>query len=128
MAATEYETMSLSNIGGGGAVEKFDDELKKVIENILDLNTGDGARSITLKCVIKPDRNRDVCQVGVTVTSKLMSVQPFGTSIHVGVDPKLGYCAVEPQMTLFTKKPPETTNLVEFTKNPGKEAGKLKQV
>lgn len=123
---SEVETMSLLNLGGGGAVEKFDDEMKRVLENILDRNTGEGARSVTLTVVLKPDVNRDICQVGISCKSKLMPVQPFGTSVFIGVDPKVGACAIEPtnaQLGLFGKREaPKVDNLVNFTR-PGSVSG-----
>ena len=39
MDLTRGETVSLSNLGGGAAVEKFNDELVEVLRNIQDPNT-----------------------------------------------------------------------------------------
>lgn len=39
MIKTNEEVLSLSNIAGGGAIERFDLELKDIWNNILDPNT-----------------------------------------------------------------------------------------
>ncbi len=118
--ADQIETMSLLNLGGGGAVEKFDDEMKRVLENIMDRNTGGAARSVTLTVTLTPDKNRDMCQVGISCKSKLIPVEPFGTSVFIGVDPKIGAIAIEPnntQMGLFAKREaPKVDNIIQFGK------------
>lgn len=55
------EKLSLVNLGGGAAVEMFDEALEKVLENILDPNTeAKTKRVITLKMTISPAENRGV--------------------------------------------------------------------
>ncbi len=41
--------VSLSTLGRGAAIERFDDEFKRVLENILDPNTADGPRALSLR-------------------------------------------------------------------------------
>lgn len=46
---SEREIVSLENIGRGAALERFDVELQKVLENVLDPNTKPTAtRKVTL--------------------------------------------------------------------------------
>jgi hypothetical protein len=53
-------SVSLQNLGGGAAIELFDLELQKVLENISDENTRPAVvREITLKVKIKPGDDRD---------------------------------------------------------------------
>lgn len=51
----DQEDVTLSNLAGGGVVERFDDELKVVLKNMLDPNTTLGVREVNLKVKIKPD-------------------------------------------------------------------------
>jgi hypothetical protein len=83
----EQEDVSLSNLAGGGVVERFDDELKNILANILDPNTTLAAREITLKVKIKPDKNRDFGSIDVEVKSKLAPAMPIGTKVFIAVTP-----------------------------------------
>lgn len=77
--------VSLENLGNGACVEKFNIELEKVIENILDPNTDGKARVITLKVAIKPsEKNRTATDVEVHCSSKLSAPVAFGTHIYMG--------------------------------------------
>jgi hypothetical protein len=52
--------MTLDNLGQGAAKEIFDGALKKVIENIKDVNTDwKPQRSISLVVTFKPDEERN---------------------------------------------------------------------
>lgn len=106
----EQEDVSLSNLMMGAACERFDDELKAVLKNILDPNTTLAARKITLEVVIKPDKNRDFGAIDVTCKSKLAPAAPIGTKIFIAATSK-GAVATEyntAQQTLpFEKLPSE---------------------
>ena len=70
MLNTSDEKLSLANLGGGAAVEKFDTELQKVLDNIADPNTVENAgREVTLKVKIKP-KERDYAKVQILCGSK----------------------------------------------------------
>ncbi|KAA0888804.1 hypothetical protein [Oryzomonas rubra] len=84
----EEDIVSLLNLGRGAAIEKFDDEFKRVLDNVVDLNTTEGVREITLKVKIKPNADRDRCDVSVDCGSKLASVKPFNTMMFVGRTPQ----------------------------------------
>lgn len=80
--------VSLENLGAGAVMEKFDDELKKVIENIMDPNTEAGkARSINITVSIKPRKEeRDNCSMEVSVSSKLAPTRSLQSQLAVGVN------------------------------------------
>lgn len=80
----EVSKLSLANLYGGGAVEKFDAELDRVLENITDINTTDGPREVVLKLTIKPDKERSFCAIEVSVKSKLQPEEAFSTQIFLG--------------------------------------------
>jgi hypothetical protein len=83
---TEDDMVSLANLGRGAAIERFDDEFKRVLANILDPNTTPGAREINLRVKIKPNEARDFCTVNVFCTSKVSAAKPFETQFFVGRD------------------------------------------
>lgn len=81
---TEAVQVSLDTLGGGAAVERFNYELSRVLENILDLNTNPTAgRQVQLTLKIKPNEDRTFCVNEIVVTSKLAPVKPAVTSMHV---------------------------------------------
>ena len=83
--AENPETVSLSTLGGGAAVQLFQAELQKVLDNIVDENTKpDAMREVTLKVKIKPDVDRDYGQVSISCVSKLAPMAPFGTNFFIG--------------------------------------------
>lgn len=77
--------VSLSTLGNGAAVQLFQVELQKVLDNIVDENTNPKAiREVTLKVKVKPDEDRDYGQVSISCTSKLAPMAPFGTNFFIG--------------------------------------------
>ena len=76
------QVVNLANIGDGAAVELFEAELEKVLENIADPNTpADAVREITLKLKMKPDASRQVGAVGIQATSKLAPFNGAATTL-----------------------------------------------
>lgn len=81
------ERVSLSNLGEGAAIELFDLELQRVLDNIIDENTSPGVvREVNLKIKIKPDQDREWGSVQIAATSKLAAVTPYPTQIIIGKD------------------------------------------
>lgn len=77
--------VSLDTLGGGAAVEMFNDELSKVLENILDPNTkATATRSVTLTVTIKPDEDRTYSNAVIEAKAKVASVKGVGLPIYVG--------------------------------------------
>ena len=107
----EQEQVSLENLDGGSAIERFNYELQKVIENIHDPNTiPEATRTVSLKVKIKPDKeDRGFAVVGIHVDSSLAPLKPRTTSFYTGL--KDGeYVAFEynpQQQRLFTGKESE---------------------
>jgi hypothetical protein len=66
------QKMSLLNLYGGGAIERFDVELQRVLNNIQDINTTAGARKVTLVVTVKPlDENRHNVAIGIECKSSI---------------------------------------------------------
>lgn len=83
--------LNVATLSQGGAVERFQDELTKVITNITDPNTpAKKARTVTLKMTIKPNEQRNMAEVIVATSSTICPANPIETSIYIGANPKTG--------------------------------------
>ena len=82
----EHEEVSLRNLAGGAAIERFDDELARVIENIMDPNMEPGVvRKITLEVSLKPQHDRTGSAVGIICKSTLAPKAAFPTQVFHGL-------------------------------------------
>lgn len=81
---SENERASLEGLAQGAAIERFNDELQRVLNNIVDPNTADGAREITLKVKIKPNEDRTIADVFVTCSSKVQSAHGVMSRFYIG--------------------------------------------
>lgn len=86
MDITKDGMVSLANLARGACLERFDDELKRVLDNINDPNTADGPRSITLKVTISPNEERTSAGVSINVDSSVRGPKPVPTMIFIGKD------------------------------------------
>lgn len=83
----EEEVVSLENLGNGAAVELFNRELQRVLDNIQDPNSLETAkRSITLTVGIKPLADRGLGGVEIACKSTLAPTQSFSTRFYFGRD------------------------------------------
>jgi len=81
----EEVMVTLATIANGAALELFERELSRVIENIADVNTDWKAkREIHLKVTIMPDEGRGLAVTALQVTSKLAGVKPVATVVYFG--------------------------------------------
>lgn len=70
--SVDYVGLRLDTIGGGALQEQFDEQLKKVIEDINDPNKeATAARTLTVKITMKPDFERENVKIAHDVTVKL---------------------------------------------------------
>ena len=79
------EKINLLNIGSGAAAELFAIHLEKVLKNIMDINTVDGNREITLKFTLAPNDRRDEIGIHITCASKLGATTGFKTAAAIGL-------------------------------------------
>lgn len=78
--------LSLATIKGGAIVERFDDELRKLVANIADPGTPATAkREVSLKFSVKPGKDRGMSQVMVSVTSKLAPGESMETNMFIAI-------------------------------------------
>lgn len=90
MPFTNDDKTSLERLAQGAAIERFNDELQRTLNNIVDPNTADGVREINLKVRIKPDENRKTAEVSVSCSSKLQHARGVKTRFYIGKDRGLG--------------------------------------
>ena len=78
-------TLSLVNVAGGSALELFQQELDKVLENILDPNTpAETNRKITLTVTFTPTPERTQSGISVECASKLAPFNGAGGVAFIG--------------------------------------------
>lgn len=79
--------VNLETFAGGALQEKFDDAVKKVLENLMDPNTPwKNKRKIAIEVSFEQNEDRDDASVSVSVVTKLAPVKPIGTRMSIGKD------------------------------------------
>lgn len=73
---TREEQLSLTNIADGAVIERFDQALKDILENLMDPNTTDKKREIVVKVSFKRNADRTMIQVDAAVDTKPASRNP----------------------------------------------------
>jgi len=82
--SSDYDVLTLENIGGGVTSELFSKELEKVLENINDKNTPANApRKIVLEFIIVPSELREGCHVSIRSSCKVAGIRPANSNIYL---------------------------------------------
>lgn len=116
------EYVSLENLGAGAALELFEVELQKVLDNISDENTKPTApREVSLKIRIKPDEDRAAADVSIQAGSKLAPVRPYSTQIVFGIDHGQNVAREHNPKQLRFGEAPDPSKVIEM--NPREKAG-----
>lgn len=69
--------VTLDSIQNGAVIDMFDEEFKKVLDNIADENTKpDAVRTITITVKVKPDKTRRSAATEIDCKSRLCPVKP----------------------------------------------------
>ena len=77
--------LDLNNLAKGAAYEMFAEAMQQVAANIADPNTEPTQkRTITLKIVAAPYKDRSGAALTVHVDKKLAGIRPAETSVHIG--------------------------------------------
>lgn len=77
------EVKSILDFDGGSIVDKVQHELKKVLENILDVDTDTKTRTITLKLSLTPDDKRKHITATATASTALRPSHPIKTAMTI---------------------------------------------
>lgn len=111
------EFVSLHNLGAGAAMEKFDRELSRVLENIVDPNTRPKKpRKVTLELQLTPNEDRTAANVRIEVRSSLAPPRGVDTRFFLGLSGER-VVAVESnpkQMDFSDLEPKAAPTLVKF--------------
>ncbi len=79
------ERVTLETLAGGAAVELFQQQLDRVIANIVDPNTPSKAqRKVTLELVIQPDDERGMGEAKVTCKASVAAPNGARTTLYFG--------------------------------------------
>lgn len=81
------ESINFNTLGNGAVAERFNYELKKVLENIADVNTDHKkTRKLQVTITMKPNESRDIADVQIQVKPTLVPAKETNTSIVLGYD------------------------------------------
>jgi hypothetical protein len=88
---------SIITLKGGAAVEMVDLALAKVHQNIADINTDMGVRTVTLQIKVKPvDEARTMVAYAISVPPpKLCGQEPITTLAEIQINSKHGVHSIE---------------------------------
>ena len=76
---------SLDNLMSGAVSERFNDELQKVLQNVLDPNTDPKKkRKLQFVVTVAPNEKRDAAEFSVDVKASLAPPVPVSTSVYIG--------------------------------------------
>lgn len=90
------ENVQLADLVGGAVQEKFQNSFRRVLENMLDMNTSFKAkRSITIKLTFEENEQRDDIKARIDVSEKLAPQGAIETSFAFGKNLKTGEIEVE---------------------------------
>lgn len=81
---TNAATINIGNINEGAAIDAFDLELRKVLENIADLSTvATATRSITIRIDFKPESDRCKVHTELSVKTSLAAIEKHSSKLFV---------------------------------------------
>lgn len=76
---------NISNLADGAVQEKIDREVRKIVANILDVNTAfKPSRKLIIDVEFSPDSTRQVIETNVTVKSKIQPSESVSTLMMAG--------------------------------------------
>lgn len=102
---------SLLDLIDGGVKELADLNMRRVLDNIRDVNTDPKkARAITIKFIFAPNENRDSVATRVQVECKLVPVKPVETTLDIGNDGGHVVAVERPKVTPGQMRMDTTTN------------------
>ena len=109
--------VSLAELQNGAVVELFDDQLRKVLDNIADINTKpDQVRKIKIELAIKPDKTRKVAETRLSCNATLASIKPCESFMFFEKESGTG------KITAFEDQPgPELPGINELAEKAGKD-------
>lgn len=81
----ELTTVELGSLARGAVIERFDEAMKRVLENIVDPDmVANSVREINMKIRFAPSKDRRSAAIDIAVEPKLAKKNTVGTLIHIG--------------------------------------------
>lgn len=116
--ADDVNPINIGNINDGALIEAFDIELRKVLQNIADINTpATQTRSLTLKVDFKPQGDRCTIVTEVTCSSKFAAIEKHSSKVFLGRTEEGVVVAFDKdprQLPLWSAPKPKEVPVVEF--------------
>lgn len=99
----DYKKVDLTTINSGAAIEQFEEEFQKVLENIADPNTDpEKVREVRLVLKLKPSKDRSTATTQITATAKLAPAQPHESFVVLDHDGgQISAYATDPRQESF---------------------------
>jgi len=89
--ANQRQIRNLDELMDGALTERFNTELKRVLENVFDPNTDTKKkRGISINITIAPNERRDAAEFKVEVKSVLAPPVPNAQTVFLSMDDKTG--------------------------------------
>lgn len=76
--------ITLTNLGRGDVIARFDQAMAEVLANIVDKRTNLKKRKITIICEIEPDVDRETADLKIEVKSTFCPISPYKSAIIIG--------------------------------------------
>lgn len=116
--AGDEVSINIGNINEGAAIDAFNLELRKVLENIADLSTvATATRTITLKVEFKPESDRCKVQTEFSTKTTLAPIEKHCSKIFVARTENGHLVALDAdprQMALWSPPKPKEVPVVQF--------------
>jgi hypothetical protein len=118
---TDAATINIGNINEGAAIDAFDLELRKVLENIADLSTvATATRSITLKIDFKPESDRCKVHTEFSISTKVAGIEKHVSKLFVAKTDEGALVALDAdprQMPLWESPKRAQPPVIQFAKS-----------
>lgn len=114
----ETEEISLFDLLDGGVKELAALNLRRVLDNIQDVNTdAKKTRSLTVKFTFLPNEDRDTVNVDIAVDCKTVPVRAVATTLDIGEENGRTVAVERPKYTpgqLFLNESASVTNIQDI--------------
>lgn len=120
MPEVEVNPINIGNINDGAVIDAFDIELRKVLANIVDLNTpATLTRSLMLRIDFKPHADRCTIDTEFKCSSKLQPIETHTGKVFLGKAEDGAVVAFDKdprQMPLWSAPKPKEVPVIDFGK------------
>ena len=84
---TQFEKLSLDNINNGAVPELFAEAWADLMKDVADIQKpADAARAVTIEIKVKPNKERGIGAVEITVKTKLPAGDPSVGYVHFAME------------------------------------------